>query len=461
VSSEDEFVEFYNDSGIELDISNYELYDDSFNVRHVFPSGTTVSASCSIIVFGGGTPTGTFGNAVVQTASSGTLGLGNSGDTILLFDSFGTLVTGYAYGTEGGNDTSLTRSPDITGADPLVQHLTVSPLRFSPGTMIDGAAFSGCAGTPAPVISGQITFENAAAPVVPVPSVDLNAPGSPAVMAISDSNGEYSLSGFGAGPYTVTPSKATQPFTTPNGIFSNDASLISRHVVGLITLTAAQQNAARVAGQPTITSQDAGLLAQYIVGIPNAINQSGQWKFTPINRSYPSVTTTQTNQDFAATLMGDVSGDWNPLGPRPFEVTTRSLPLNAIVASVPDVNGYFGKIVSIPIRLDNTGGEAISSYQFTLEFDPEIMEPAKIAADLTGTMAEGMSLDYHSPRRGVINVVVYGAFPITGDGIYVALSFTAAGKPGTSSPLEIKGLRLNDGKAGITAIAGRMTISGP
>jgi hypothetical protein len=55
-------------------------------------------------------------------------------------------------------------------------------------------------------------------------------------MAMSGADGNYTLMGLGAGPYTVTPSKSTQPFTTANGIFSNDAALISRHVVGLITL---------------------------------------------------------------------------------------------------------------------------------------------------------------------------------------------------------------------------------
>ena len=56
----------------------------------------------------------------------------------------------------------------------------------------------------------------------------------------TDSMGNYSLSGFGAGAYTVTPSNVPQPCMplVPNGILADDASLISRHyVVGLIALT--------------------------------------------------------------------------------------------------------------------------------------------------------------------------------------------------------------------------------
>jgi hypothetical protein len=310
-------------------------------------------------------------------------------------------------------------------------------------------------------ISGRVMYENAASPAVPVPGVNLNAPGSIVVNGSTNTSGNYSMAGFGEGAYTVTPSRPTQLFTTSNGIFSNDASLISRHVVGLQTLSATQLKAAMVGGGPGLSSFDAGLLAQYIVGIPNVNNQTGQWKFTPVNRTYPSITSSQVNQDYAATLMGDVSGDWNPAGPRPFEVTTRPLPWDAVLASVPNVKGGTGQTLTVPLRLDNTGGEPISSYQFTLEYDPAVIEPAKIAASLAGTMADGMSLAFNSPEPGVLNVVVYSAFPITGDGIYIELNFEVIGKPGSATPLSIAEIRLNDGKNSLATIDGHVEIGNP
>ncbi len=108
--------------------------------------GRFVPASCSVVVFGGGTPTGTFGFSVVQTASSGALGLNNGGDTVTLFDGVGNAAV-YTYGGEGGDNQSLTRDPDVTGADPLVKHSTAtgsSGALFSPGTLIDGSQFAGC-----------------------------------------------------------------------------------------------------------------------------------------------------------------------------------------------------------------------------------------------------------------------------------------------------------------------------
>jgi uncharacterized repeat protein (TIGR01451 family) len=147
-SAEDEFVELVNASGADLEISGWTL-SDGFGVRHTFPAGTIVTNNCGIVVFGGGTPTGAFGGSVVQTASTGTLGLNNSGDTVTLRNGPAgapTVVT-YTYGSEGGNDQSLTRSPDITGPTPLVRHTTATGsggARFSPGKLLTGWPFSGC-----------------------------------------------------------------------------------------------------------------------------------------------------------------------------------------------------------------------------------------------------------------------------------------------------------------------------
>jgi predicted extracellular nuclease len=148
-ATQDEFVELVNDGVAALDISGWTLAD-GFGVRHTFPAGTTLSATCSIVVFGGDSPTGAFGNGVVQTASSGALGLNNSGDTVTLNDGTSDVAT-YTYGSEGGNNQSLTRDPDVTGSDPLVEHSGATGsggALWSPGTLIDGVGYAGCPAPP-------------------------------------------------------------------------------------------------------------------------------------------------------------------------------------------------------------------------------------------------------------------------------------------------------------------------
>ncbi|MEO0417790.1 MAG: lamin tail domain-containing protein [Pseudomonadota bacterium] len=140
--SDDEFVELVNTSSSAVDLSGFTL-SDSVSVRHTFAAGTTLEAGQAIVVFGGGTPTGTFGGATVVTASSGAVGLNNGGDTVTLVDTNGATVDEVVYGSEGGSNQSLTRDPDGTGD--FVQHTSATDANgalFSPGTQVDGSAFA-------------------------------------------------------------------------------------------------------------------------------------------------------------------------------------------------------------------------------------------------------------------------------------------------------------------------------
>lgn len=143
-TSQDEFVEIYNNSGANLDISGWTL-SDAVSVKHTFPAGTVLDKDCAVVVFAGGSPTGLFGGALVQTASSGLLGLNNGGDTVTLNNGVTDVATA-SYGSEGGDNQSLTLDPDITGAS-FVKHSVATGsggALFSPGTKISGALFDGC-----------------------------------------------------------------------------------------------------------------------------------------------------------------------------------------------------------------------------------------------------------------------------------------------------------------------------
>jgi hypothetical protein len=135
---QDEFVEILNTGDAPVDLSGVTL-SDGVAVRHVFAQGTTLEAGKAIVVFGGGTPTGTFGGAQVVTASSGALGLNDGGDSVILTQPGNIETDRLDYGAEGNSDESLTRSPEGNGA--FVQHETVSDASYSPGTQANGLAF--------------------------------------------------------------------------------------------------------------------------------------------------------------------------------------------------------------------------------------------------------------------------------------------------------------------------------
>ena len=153
-SSADEFVEIINRSGEPFDISGYTL-SDADAPRHVFAAGTIVPPFEAVVVFGGGTPSGPFGNAadnnMVFKASTGGLSLNNGGDTISLQDAQGHVVQEIKFGAaEGGAGQSTNRDPDGDGATFTLHTIVAADgsRLFSPGSKAAGQTF-----TTKPVVS--------------------------------------------------------------------------------------------------------------------------------------------------------------------------------------------------------------------------------------------------------------------------------------------------------------------
>ncbi|RKH22511.1 endonuclease [Corallococcus praedator] len=136
-----EFVELVNTGTAAVDLSGYTL-SDSASVRHTFASGTTVAAGKAVVVFGGasGIPAGTVG---AVAASTGTLGLSNSGDTVTLKSASGTTVDSatFASGLAGTDGVSANRSPDASASASFALHTAVSGTASSPGKRASGSAF--------------------------------------------------------------------------------------------------------------------------------------------------------------------------------------------------------------------------------------------------------------------------------------------------------------------------------
>ena len=139
---EDEFIEFYN-YGSDLNISGWSVHDNA-EERHIFPEGTVIPAGGVLVLFGGGTPTGTFGGSIVQVASEGILNMNNSGDFVTVYDSNNISVLTFDVEPLSNNpNESYTRNPDITGE--FEQHAGIPEANgalFSPGTRVDGSNFN-------------------------------------------------------------------------------------------------------------------------------------------------------------------------------------------------------------------------------------------------------------------------------------------------------------------------------
>ena len=132
-STADEFIEVVNNGETTVNLSGFSI-SDTDNIRHIFPEGTVLLSRQAIVIFGGGTPN--LEGILTQTASTGALSLGNTSETVSLLDSSGALLDSHVYGSEGGDNQSITRSPDITGN--FVKHTEVNPeALFSPGKTVE------------------------------------------------------------------------------------------------------------------------------------------------------------------------------------------------------------------------------------------------------------------------------------------------------------------------------------
>jgi hypothetical protein len=131
----DQFIEIVNTGTTTIDLDGYTLTDGDGTVLYTFGSAS-LDPNVSVVVFGGGTPTGIDG--LVFVAGSG-LSLDGAGGTVELNDGAGDRVDGATYGPEANADQSVTRAPGLT--DGFEQHTTVGTgARYSPGATPDGTA---------------------------------------------------------------------------------------------------------------------------------------------------------------------------------------------------------------------------------------------------------------------------------------------------------------------------------
>jgi len=135
--NQDEFVEIYNGTTQSLDMAGF-MINDAAGLKHTFTSYILPTGG-AIVVFGGGS-IASFAYPPAQLASSGSLGLNNTADSVILYSPQSNEVSRYEY-TNTFDSVSWTRSPDITGS--WANHLIASgsALRASPGRKLNGSAF--------------------------------------------------------------------------------------------------------------------------------------------------------------------------------------------------------------------------------------------------------------------------------------------------------------------------------
>ncbi len=332
-------------------------------------------------------------------------------------------------------------------------------------------------------VAGTVTYGNAAAPPKFISNVTVTGTGSPNVIATTGAPGtgagQYTLTGFGVGSYVVSLTKTTGQ----NSITSNDAGRISQHVSGAVPLANNRAKiAADVSGNGVISSNDAALIARFVAGLGPPVGNVNQWRFyvpspglptfpvgtSPTTRTYSSVASIVTGEDYIGLLIGEVTGNWAPSAARsegsgPEATGSKKLangggPARVIDVELPDVSVYAGKEVVVPVNVKSVADKDVISYEFNVRYDPSVIQPVGDAVDVKDTASRGLSVVANANEPGLLRVVVYGAYPIDQDGVLLNLRFTAIGTPGSVSAISLERVMFNEGDVPVSLRDGQVKL---
>ncbi len=162
--------------------------------------------------------------------------------------------------------------------------------------------------TPTPImISGTVSYCSNPIPG-PVPDVTLNLTGSASGSTLSDGSGNYQFSSLAfGGSYTVTPTKSALGPGSP-GISTVDVIATQRHFLNIGTpLSGCRLMAADVNGDTSINTVDVIAIQRFFLGLSTGVANTGKYQFTPVNRTYTGVVSSQTGQNYDTLVFGDVA----------------------------------------------------------------------------------------------------------------------------------------------------------
>jgi hypothetical protein len=117
-----------------------------------------------------------------------------------------------------------------------------------------------------------------------------------------------------------------------------------------------------------------------------------------------------------------------------------------------------GKEIVVPVQVRGVADKGVISYEFDLRYDPAVIQPLTDVADVNLTISRALSVVTNAGEPGLLRLVVYGAYPIDGDGVLVNLRFTAVGAQGAISPLSFERIMFNEGEGRVSGTDGKVEI---
>lgn len=126
-----------------------------------------------------------------------------------------------------------------------------------------------------------------------------------------------------------------------------------------------------------------------------------------------------------------------------------------VAVTIPDLHDSTGAKIAIPITVSDVTGLAISSYSFTLTYDPAVLDADDFSA--AGTLTAGW-LTFLSIKTGEIVVAAASPDTLRGAGVLVYVQFHVIGAVGTQSALAFSQFVFNEGSPAANPKGGTFSV---
>ncbi|RMG84056.1 MAG: HYR domain-containing protein [Bacteroidetes bacterium] len=257
----------------------------------------------------------------------------------------------------------------------------------------------GCpTGDPLVQLGGAITNEADQS----IENVEVNLSGTGNGLTMTDASGVYQFADVPmGGDYTVVPSKDINPL---NGVSTYDLVLITKHILGVNKLDSPYKLiAADINKSESITTFDLVQLRKLILHVDDNFQNNTSWRFVDKNFVFPNpenpfettfpelininnLDTDELNANFIGIKIGDVNGNASPLDLTSAE--DRNVE-DYLVLSARDMELKAGQTYTVDFAAKDFN---VTGFQFTLNFDPAVIQLDGIEEGLATEENFGMTL---------------------------------------------------------------------
>lgn len=135
--------------------------------------------------------------------------------------------------------------------------------------------------------------------------------------------------------------------------------------------------------------------------------------------------------------------------------------VSLVTADMPDdLAAEQGAVLTVPIIVSDTTGKGIISYDLTLNYDPNVLEPLATPLDKTSTLSSAFEVNSGMTIPGKLDISGFGTVPLTGAGTMLYVKFNVIGTPPTASDLTLSPFVFNEGIPFVDVLPGHVFVQG-